>query len=194
MSIDARAEDVLAWWFGPPATGKDALRTLWFVKSEATDREIRERYAPLVEEALQGRLDGWTTGRDSALARILVLDQFTRNIFRDTPRAFAGDALALAAARAMVDAGWDRQLPPARRAFVYMPLEHAEDLAAQDEAVRQFTALAAEAPEMAGMLEWAVKHREVVVRFGRFPHRNEILGRASTAEESAFLSQPGSRF
>jgi uncharacterized protein (DUF924 family) len=194
MSIDTRAEDVLAWWFGPPATGADALRPLWFVKSEATDREIHTRYAPLVEEALQGRLDGWMAERDSALARILVLDQFTRNIFRDTPRAFAGDAQALAAARALIDAGWDRQLPPARRAFVYMPLEHAEDLSAQDEAVSRFSALAAEAPEMAGMLDWARKHREVVLRFGRFPHRNEILGRASTDEESAFLNQPGSRF
>lgn len=194
MTLDNRAEDVLAWWFGPKARGAEALRPMWFVKSEATDREIRDRYASLVEEALQGRLDGWMAEPDSALARILVLDQFTRNIFRDTPRAFAGDAQALAATRAMVDAGWDRQLPPARRAFVYMPLEHAEDLGAQDEAVRQFTTLAAEAPEMAGMLDWARKHREVVLRFGRFPHRNEILGRASTDEEAAFLHQPGSRF
>jgi uncharacterized protein (DUF924 family) len=194
MSIDARARDVLDWWFGPPAIGAAALRPMWFVKSEATDREIRERYAPLMEEALQGRLDGWAAERDSALARILVLDQFTRNVLRGMARVFTGDAQALAAAREMVAAGRDRQLPAARRAFVYMPFEHAEDMAAQDEAVRLFTALAAEAPEMAEMLNYAHRHRDVVARFGRFPHRNEVLGRPSTDEEIAFLREPGSRF
>jgi uncharacterized protein (DUF924 family) len=194
LSIDARADEILQWWFGPPATGAAALRPMWFEKNDATDREIRQRYAVTIEEALQGVLDGWASEPAGALARILVLDQFTRNVFRDTGRAFAGDALALAAARAMVAVGADRQLPHVQRAFVYMPFEHAEDLAAQDEAVRLFTTLASKHPEMAGMLDYAHKHRDVVARFGRFPHRNELLRRESTPEEIEFLRQPGSRF
>jgi uncharacterized protein (DUF924 family) len=123
-----------------------------------------------------------------------VLDQFTRNAFRGTARAFAGDARALAAAQAMVGAGQDLALPPLRRAFVYLPYEHAESHAMQDEAVRLFTRLAAQAPGFESMLDYAQRHHAVIARFGRFPHRNAALGRASTPDEIAFLAEPGSGF
>ena len=123
-----------------------------------------------------------------------MLDQFTRNVFRDTPRAFAGDARALQAARALVAGGADRGLLAVQRQFIYLPFEHAESPALQDEALRLFEQLAADHPEQAGLVEWADKHRVIIERFGRFPHRNLVLGRVSTAEEIEFLKQPGSGF
>ena len=122
-----------------------------------------------------------------------MLDQLPRNMYRDDARAFASDAQALAAAQRMVGAGWDKQLAPLERWFAYLPFEHAEDLAMQERALELFGDLARDAA-YADTLEWARKHHAVIARFGRFPHRNEILGRASTAEELAFLAQPGSRF
>ena len=189
--IDPRATEVLDWWFGPDP---GEIRALWFTKSAQTDQEIAERFGLLIDEALAGGLAGWQAPAETALARILLLDQFTRNVFRGRERSFAGDALALDAARALCAAGLDLALPPLRRAFVYLPFEHAEDLACQDEAVARCTRLALEAPVLQGMLDYAHKHREVIVRFGRFPHRNELLGRASSPEEALFLQQPGSRF
>jgi prolyl oligopeptidase len=189
LPADARA--VLDYWFG---ADDGPERGFWFTKSEATDREIAQRFGALIERALRGELADWAAQPRAALAQILLLDQFTRNVFRDTPRAFAGDARALRAATAMVGARQDEDLPAQWRAFVYMPFEHAEGLAMQDEAVRLFTRLAAEAPELQQMLAYAHKHRAVVDRFGRFPHRNAILGRQSTPEEVAFLREPGSRF
>ncbi|WP_341889922.1 DUF924 family protein [Variovorax sp. YR752] len=186
MQPDARA--VLDFWFGD----QPAARAEWFRKDPAFDAQIRERFGALVEAVLAGASFG-----DSAaerLARIVVLDQFTRNTFRDTPRAFAGDGLARSLAQAMTEVGDDLQLPPWQRAFAYLPFEHAEDEALQDVSVRCFEALAQEAPALRDMLDYALKHREVIRRFGRFPHRNTILGRKSTAEELAFLEQPGSRF
>ena len=193
--LDPDAAAVLDYWFAAPGSPEDGtFRELWFRKSDATDREIGARFGALIERALRGELAEWDTHADSALAQILLLDQFTRNALRDTPRAFAGDARALAAASAMVGRRLDEALPPVRRSFVYMPFEHAETIAAQDEAVRLFTRLAAAAPELEHMLGYAQRHREVIRRFGRFPHRNAILGRRDTAEEAAFLQEPGSRF
>ncbi len=189
------ARSVLDFWFGAPGSAaRGQSRIEWFRKSEAFDAEIAQRFGPLVEQALCGGLEDWAARAESALARILLLDQFTRNAFRGSSRAFAGDALALCAAREMVAAGQDAALEPVQRAFVYLPFEHAEDLAAQDEAVRLFTQLAAEAPALGDMLDYAHRHRAVIARFGRFPHRNAQLGRASTADELAFLREPGSRF
>ena len=194
-ALPADAQAVLDFWFGPAGSPEHgSARRWWFVKSEATDRAIAERFGALIERALRGELADWAARPKSALAQILLLDQFTRNTWRDTPRAFAGDARALRAASAMVGARQDEALAPPLRAFVYLPFEHAEGLGMQDEAVRLFTRLAAEAPALASMLEYAHKHRAVVQRFGRFPHRNAILGRQSTAEETAFLREPGSRF
>ena len=192
---EAEAQAVLDFWFAPEGHPDHAtLRPMWFQKNDATDRGMAERFAPLIERALRGELVGWASDPEGALAHILLLDQFTRNTLRDTPRAFAGDARALRAAAAMVGARQDESLRPEQRAFVYLPFEHAEGIAMQDEAVRLFTRLAAEAPQMADMLAYAHRHRDVVQRFGRFPHRNAILGRQSTAEEVAFLQEPGSSF
>lgn len=190
------SQEVLDFWFGAPGSldaGKP--RREWFVKQDAFDAIVRGRFGATIEQALAGGLREWDDeGPQGALARILVLDQFTRNAHRDTPRAFAGDALALAAARRLVDSGADRQLPPLQRAFVYMPFEHAEDAYMQERAVELFGILAAEHPGFDEMLDYAHRHRGVIARFGRFPHRNAILGRASTPEETGFLRQPGSRF
>lgn len=191
----AAAQQVLDFWFGAAGSAEHGqARKFWFEKNEATDRDIRQRFGASMERALRGELAAWAGQASSALAQIVLLDQFTRNSFRDTARAFAGDARALAAASAMVGARQDEALLPVQRAFVYLPFEHAEGLAMQDEAVRLFTRLVATAPELQGMLDYAHKHREVIARFGRFPHRNVALGRHSTAEEEAFLLQPGSSF
>jgi len=193
MSADAQA--VLDFWFGAEVSSEEGtLRNEWFRKDPAFDASIARRFAALVESALSGHLVDWQERPASALARIVLLDQFTRNVFRDTPRAFAGDEIALAAARAMVSARQDDALTWVQRGFAYLPYEHAEDLAAQDEGVRLFTQLAAAAPQAADMLTYAQRHRAVIARFGRFPHRNAVLGRPSAAEETAFLREPGSRF
>ena len=178
------ARDVLDFWFG----AGDGARPEWFRKDTAFDAEIRARFAGAVDAALEDRLD-WPDTLDARLARLLLLDQFTRNAFRDTPRAFAGDTLALALARRMVAEGDDLRVAPVRRTFVYLPFEHAEDIAAQHEAMRLYQALGD-----ADALDWARKHFEIIERFGRFPHRNAVLGRVSTPEEIEFLKQPGSRF
>jgi len=142
-----------------------------------------------------GGLREWDEqGPQGTLARILVLDQFTRNACRESPGAFAGDSLALAAARKLVDSGADRQLDPVQRMFAYMPFEHAEDACMQEQAVELFTALARAHHGFDTALDYAHRHRGVIARFGRFPHRNAILGRASTPDEADYLRQPGSGF
>lgn len=194
-SVPADAQAVLDFWFGAEGTPEHGrVRAEWFRKDAGFDAQIAQRFGPLVEQALAGGLTHWAARPAGALARIVLLDQFTRNMFRDTARAFAGDALALAAARALVADGADAALRPEQRVFAYLPFEHDESLGAQDESVRLFTALAAEAPALQGMLNYAHQHRAVIARFGRFVHRNELLGRVSTAEELAFLTEPGSRF
>ena len=194
--MPAAAQQVLNFWFGPlggPDEGR--LRTAWFSKNPAFDAEIRERFGALIEQALAGGLHDWDAGgAQGALARILLLDQFTRNSFRDTARAFAGDTLALAAALTLIDAGGDRALTTLQRVFAYLPLEHAEDLALQRRSVALFEALAAEDAQQAGALDYARRHLAVIERFGRFPHRNQALGRASSPAELDYLAQPGAGF
>ncbi len=188
-----KPSEVLDFWFGPqgdPDFGK--TRTLWFTKSDATDELLRDRFGSTVEAALSGGLDAWALTPPGALASILVLDQFTRNIYRDTPRSFAGDGQALRLASNLVDRNHDRLLAPVERWFAYMPFEHSEFLNDQLESVRLFQQLAQEG--LQEPLAWAIKHCEVIERFGRFPHRNSILGRESTAEETEFLKEQGSRF
>jgi len=191
-----KAQEVLDFWFGPPGSEvASGPRREWFVKSDAFDDRIRQHFGTAIDQALAGGLREWDLeGPQGALARLLVLDQFTRNAYRNTPQSFAGDTLALAAARQLVDSGAHKELPPLQRAFVYMPFEHAEDAYMQERAVELFTNLAAEHPGFDEMLDYAHRHRGVIARFGRFPHRNEILGRASTPDEIEFLGQPGSRF
>lgn len=190
------AQEALDFWFGAPGSAAAGQpHREWFVKSDAFDGEIRQRFGAAIDIAIAGGLREWDAeGPQGVLARILVLDQFTRNAHRNTPRSFEGDPLALRAARKLADSGAHKELPPLQRAFVYMPFEHAEDASMQERAVDLFAQLALEHPGFDEMLDYAHRHRGVIARFGRFPHRNEILGRASTPEELAFLRQPGSRF
>jgi uncharacterized protein (DUF924 family) len=186
--------EVLDFWFGAPGSPEHGrVRDAWFRKDADFDASIRERFGDAIETALAGGLQDWAQAPGSALALVLVLDQFTRNVFRGSPRSFAGDTRALALARAIVARGWDAGLAPVRRWFVYLPFEHSEALADQRESLRLFATLRDD-PQAGSAWEWAVRHHDVVARFGRFPHRNEILGRPSTPEETEFLRQPGSRF
>ena len=186
--------DVLDFWFGPagsPEYGRP--REAWFTKSEAFDAAIRARFLGLHAQAADGQLHAWQAAPDSLLALIVVLDQFPRNLFRGSSRAFATDAQALAAAQLAVDRGFDRLLSPVQRWFVYLPFEHAEDLALQRRCLQLFEGLRGD-PDSVDTIDYARRHHEIVARFGRFPHRNAVLGRVSTPEEIEFLKQPGSRF
>jgi uncharacterized protein (DUF924 family) len=174
-----RHAEVLDFWFGRE-------RKAWFAKDARFDAEIRARFLPLYEQAAAGDLAGWQEEPRRCLALVIVLDQFPRNMFRGTARAFAADPLAREAARTLVDRGWDKALTPDERTFAYLPFEHSESLEDQERSLRLF--------EGSENLEWARKHYEVVRRFGRFPHRNAALGRESTPEEIEFLKQPGSGF
>jgi len=185
---------VIDFWFGPAGSeehGKE--RKEWFRKDPAFDALIRQRFAKDVERALAGEYDYWAATPRGALARILILDQFTRNAFRDTPEAFAGDALAIDAASTAIGRGQDAELMPVERWFVYLPYAHAESAQAQARSVELFTRLRDETG-LGDPLIWARRHASVIALFGRFPHRNSILRRPSTAEEIAFLAAPGSRF
>jgi uncharacterized protein (DUF924 family) len=189
------AEQVLEFWFDAPSSADyGQTRKAWFAKDDAFDQTIRDRFGALIERTLRGEHERWADEARSALAQILVLDQFTRNAFRGSARAFAGDARALAAASRMVGLRQDEALPVFMRSFAYLPFEHAEGLAMQDESVRLFTRLVAGIDDPERLLDYALRHRAIIERFGRFPHRNASLGRQSTAEEIAFLKQPGSGF
>lgn len=190
------AQEVLDFWFLPASSaGHGKQRAEWFGKDDAFDAVIRERFGAAIDHAIAGGLREWDEqGPRGVLARILVLDQFTRNAYRGTPRSFAGDALALSAARQLVESGAHLALSPWERSFAYMPFEHAEDARMQEQAVELFTALAAEHAGFDASLDYAHRHRGVIARFGRFPHRNPILGRASTPEEREYLAQPGAGF
>ena len=194
-----------AFWFGPTADEdeEDAIierqSALWWKKQPEVDAAIRARFAPLVGRAAGGELDAWLGGLRGRLALILLTDQFPRNIWRGQAAAFAFDVLALRWAKETIARGLDRDARPIERVFLYLPLEHSEDLADQREAVRLFDALggevaAAARPAFAGYLDYARRHLEIIERFGRFPHRNAALGRETSAAEADFLRQPGSGF
>jgi uncharacterized protein (DUF924 family) len=186
-------DEILEFWFGRPDTpGFGEAHAEWFRKDAAFDAALHARFGSVVDAALAGGFAEWVDPRGT-LARVLLLDQFTRNNYRDTPRAFAGDALALSLAQQAVARQDDAALIPVERWFLYMPFEHAETMSAQEQSVNLFARLEAESG-MADLVVWAERHAAVIRRFGRFPHRNAILGRASTPEEVAFLATPGSRF
>jgi uncharacterized protein (DUF924 family) len=195
--IASRAQQVLDFWFGTPrdpaGPERGRARAAWFTKDPTFDARIQGRFGALVDEARAGGLSDWVAEPHSALALLLVCDQFPRNIYRDRPEAFSLDVRALALAREMVARGWDVGLLPVERLFAYLPFEHSESIDDQRESLRLIGTLR-EDPDAGGSWEWAVKHFEVIERFGRFPHRNAILGRPSTPQEEAFLRQPGSRF
>ena len=198
----ASVQDVLTFWFGDGSeTGEiaDETRKRWFTKSAAFDNEVKETFGQLVARAEAGELDDWAETARGRLALIIVLDQFPRNIFRGTKDAFSGDNKAAELARGGASENseghrHDAELHPNLRVFMYMPLMHAEDLASQDKCVELFTALTKESPPLANNLDYAVRHRDIVAKWGRFPHRNATLGRETTAEETEFLKQPGSGF
>jgi uncharacterized protein (DUF924 family) len=177
-------DQVLDYWFaGDPATH----RAVWFEQDPDFDAACTH-FADALRDAKSGALDHWTATPRGTLALIILLDQFSRNLHRGSSEAFAADAKARHIARAAVAQGLDLQFSPAERLFLYLPFGHSEDLADQDEAVRLFETLDEE------QSDWARRHRDVIVRFGRFPHRNAVLGRTSTQEEEAYLAEPGAGF
>jgi uncharacterized protein (DUF924 family) len=181
-------DDVLEFWFdGDPA----ARREVWFRQSDAFDAACA-RFRPALQASREGQLDHWAETPSGALALILLLDQFPRNLNRGSPLAFTADAKAREIARRAIARSFDAALTPVQRAFMYLPFEHSEHMADQEESVRLYTALHAELGGEA--LDYAQRHRDVIRRFGRFPHRNAALGRTSTREEKEYLSQPGAGF
>lgn len=174
---------IISFWF------EEIEPRQWWIKDKAFDEQLRTRFLKIHEHAVCCELSGWRANASGRLAEIIVLDQFSRNLFRDQPRAFAADPLALCLAQEMVAAGLDRQLPASQRAFAYMPYMHSESLRIHHSARPLF-----EQPELADTLEAELRHRAILERFGRYPHRNSILNRSSTSEEIEFLAQPGSSF
>ncbi|KJV10039.1 membrane protein [Elstera litoralis] len=185
---------ILEFWFGGEEPQR--FRPEWFNGGEAFDQEIARRFQMEIGQALSSGLDGWDGMPRSALALVLLLDQFPRNAYRGTPLAFAGDIRAQEVTLMGLERGYQQRFTPLERLFFYLPLEHAENLALQDRSVELMRQLEAEAPELAKaqLADYAERHRDVIARFGRFPHRNEILGRDSTPEEFQFLAEPGSSF
>lgn len=177
-------QEIIEFWFS------DRVRKNWWSKDEAFDQEIKRRFAGIHRLASEGRLTEWRQTAEGRLAEIIVLDQFPRNMFRDHADAFASDELARQCTRAAVAAGADQALTPQQRSFLYMPLMHSESRADHEEAVRLY----ASHPELNYNLDFELKHKAIIDRFGRYPHRNAVLGRTSTPEEMEFLQQPGSSF
>ncbi len=189
-----KATEVLEFWFGREGEpGYGEFRDAWFQKDEAFDREVRDRFGDIYEEAAAGGLDGWREDAPGALALVILLDQFPRNMFRGDGRTHAADGKALETAGYAIDRALDRELPAFKRMFLYMPFMHSENIAGQERSVELFALLASE-PGAPDVTEYAVRHKEIVDRFGRFPHRNAILDRETTPEEAEFLEQPGSSF
>jgi len=183
MAQKITPQNVLDFWFN------EIQPESWFKKDADVDALIDAKFGATVKEALAGRCDHWADDRDGCLALILLLDQFTRNIFRDTARAFSGDDMALALSLRCITRGYIDHPDENWRRFMLMPMMHSEDLTIQDKSLPLFK-------EFAGTLtyDYAVRHRDIIARFGRFPHRNAILGRPSSDEEKEFLTQPGSSF
>ena len=178
-----QADDILHYWF-------DELQPRdWWRKDEGIDRSITRRFGATLQAAAAGELFSWRDGPRGRLAEIIVLDQFPRHIHRDTPQAFATDAMALVLAQEALRAGADQALQGAERAFLYMPYMHSESMAMQDLSVQLF-----DQPGLEDNLRFALAHRDIIARFGRYPHRNAVLGRESSTAELAFLEQPGSSF
>lgn len=191
-NIDA----VLDFWFGPldeRGMPREDRQALWFRKDPATDARIREAFGPLVARAVAGELDSWADSDRGLVALVILLDQFPRNIHRDSPAAFDGDARALELAQTAIAAGHHQRLPAIHQVFLFLPLEHSESLDAQQECVELFRELETVTglPAMAEFRRYAEAHRDVIARFGRFPHRNPLLGRDTTNEEREHLREHG---
>ncbi len=184
MTDSGDKAEVLGFWFGP------GMAERWFKKDPAFDAEVLARLGALHDRAAAGELDDWRDSAQGCLALVVLLDQVPRNLFRGQARAFATDAAARALASHAIERGFDQESPQGRRMFLYLPLEHSESLDDQETCVRLIATL----DENPDWHDWAVSHRDIIARFGRFPHRNAALGRESTPEERAFLGQPDSPF
>jgi uncharacterized protein (DUF924 family) len=196
----SKPSDIIDFWFGSPGEDGDYPNRMsfWFGSSDA-DAEITERFADDVVAAARGDYNDWAATPTGRLALIILLDQFSRNLYRGTPVAFANDNKALELCLEGLEREDDIKLKTLQRTFFYLPMEHSEDLDIQNHCVATYECLAQDAPAsladaVAGNIDYAVQHRDVIARFGRFPHRNGILGRESTEEEIEFLKQPGSSF
>ncbi len=176
-------QEVIKFWF------EEIHQSKWWIKDEEFDQEIKARFLKLHEKAIRSQLAEWRDYPEGRLAEIIVLDQFSRNIYRDTPQAFASDEMALKLAQEAVILNVDEQLPLLKRTFIYMPFMHSESLVVHEEAEKLFKSLGFDAS-----YEFELKHKAIIEKFGRYPHRNKILGRESTAEEIEFLKLPGSGF
>lgn len=190
----SQANEILDFWFGrleEADYGKP--RKVWFIKNPEFDEEVRSRFLNDYQQATTGQLDDWKASPEGCLALIILLDQFPRHMFRSQPQAFATDPQALAYAKYGIQRGFDQELRPIQRQFVYLPLEHSENLATQHQCIELFSTLK-DYPECASGVDYAHRHLKVIERFGRFPHRNEILGRETTPDEAEFLKQRGSSF
>lgn len=203
MNAGAQAteEDVLRFWLGAPGDPPLAKAENWWKKDEAFDRELRDRFEAMLERGAHGELAEWRASPRGRVALVILLDQLSRNIFRGTPRSFSQDPLAREVALQALEAGDHRTVTPIEATFLLMPLMHAEDVAPQRRCHEAFRALCDRVPEedpvhgvLAEYVGYAERHMAIIERFGRFPHRNAILGRPSTPEEEAFLKQPGSSF
>jgi uncharacterized protein (DUF924 family) len=191
-ALDPHAARVLRFWFG--ATHEDGTRLKrWFEKDARFDAQIAENFSALHAQIASGARSDWLSRPADCLARILVLDQFPRNMFRGSGRAFESDALALQAARHALERGYETTMRPVEKLFLFLPFEHSETLEDQNRAC-ELTQPLAEYPETADVCRFAMAHRDIIARFGRFPHRNAMLGRESTREEVEFLKGPGSSF
>lgn len=197
---DPRVDDLLDFWLGPldpHGFADEAHRKRWFEKNDDFDRTLEERFGALHRAAAAGELDHWRQTPRGRLALVIVLDQLSRNLHRGTAAMYAHDEAALDVAREALEAGDEASLKPQEAYFLYMPFMHAESLSAQEKCVALFEQAQARLPEEHRERvdpKWAVMHRDIVARFGRFPHRNALLGRQSTDEELAFLEEPGSSF
>lgn len=193
----ATLEEVLQFWFSDPQSEEAQYperRKVWFGKNPEFDQTIQRRFLTTYQQAASGELEAWKTTPEGCLALILLLDQFPRNLFRGRPQSFATDAQALDLALGAIAQNFDQALAPLQRIFIYLPLEHSENLDYQHQSVALFQQLTSNNPELADVFDYAVRHQTVIERFERFPHRNAILGRDSTAAELEFLTQPGSSF
>jgi len=193
---------ILHYWFGGAADDAEVVReksALWWKQDPGVDAEIRRRFEMMLDAEIKNEFASWSSSPRGQLARVLLCDQFPRNMYRDSPRAFDYDERARKLAREALDAGQDKKLRPVERVFLYLPFEHSETVDDQELSLRLYTALVEYVPETdrptyQKFLEFARKHKEIIDRFGRFPHRNAILGRQSTAAEAEFLKGPGSSF
>ena len=185
---------VLDFWFGTPdsATYGQPVKA-WFIKNPEFDRAIEQQFGQTLQQAIAEKLNHWQDAPLSCLALVIVLDQFSRNLFRRSPQAFAQDAQALAIAKQAIAQGFDQQVLPVQRIFFYLPFEHSEAIADQETSLQLFSTLTND-PGCESFMVYAQKHYDVIAKFGRFPHRNTILGRPNTTAEEEFLKQPGSSF